>query len=831
MRVLTAMSLIMWCGCSVLAAGDAASVVAQRREMLGRRPFASAIPRSNEPTGELVVLRTWPDPIDMRIAVAALQGIANRDRPRLYIGLDKPLYWLEYYGGKVYHTVEPDVWKVFERFGDRVRGIVVYDFSLDALPNVAITYAGIEDLIPATPALAEELASRFGWKTVHDLRGRWKTRYEAYRWAFENLFPRCDKWVLTHYNHGYQPKEPDPFGMDPETLKTGFMVDYAVEFRSFAWHVPGQPTQEEVALAEQIMQAVPLFTPIFGRSSTQDTFPEPAFVSWVAKFANLHIPAGMGNTSVLSGARLPAGLLKQKNLPAVRDFGPDKVYLAFTNSEHDNLEHVIGGGPPWHRLGMETDDPWKIWWSDPWRGRVPIGWPIGPLIADLAPTTLAHFTTTATDNDYLMAALSGLCLSDPEQFGSAYPDDQDRLLDEYVKLTGEYMARLGWTQLQPVGTPAILRHFAKGIPGIPGMMEGYGPHKGMSAEKAAYLLDGVPVFHALTEGTTGTSRTRPLGEMNALKAERLADEIKAIKVDERPAFLHIWTVGWDFGPTTLKLAADRLPSDYIVVRPDELAALFKKYRGPKAELASTGPRVTPSGTVRETVRADALEIDTGGIKVEIGWGTKPQPPIKRVMGPDGRWRGAGRLILNNPHGMSTSSMRCEKTKDTPSEKRYLLTYLYSNGGSASVSVTAFAGRPFVLIENTSRGVDLPSWGFDAYPGFQPDTLTTDTGTRTLDYKDTRSMANLPWSRWTVLSKTLRQGRGDGERDAVGILTVSFADWSNSPAILWQREGSCYWEFYYGRTGSVRFAVAVLDRNDSKAWKRIWNELNAASDSR
>ena len=382
------------------------------------------------------------------------------------------------------------------------------------------------------------------------------------------------------------------------------------------------------------------------------------------------------------------------------------------------------------------------------------------------------------------------------------------------------MKRLGWTQLQPVGTPAILRHFAKGIPGITGMMEGYGPHKGMTPEKAAYMLDGVPVFHALTEGTTGTLRTRPLGEVNARKAKSLADEIKALKITERPAFLHVWTTGWDFGPTTLKLPADQLPADYVVVRPDELAALFKKYRGSKAELTLAAPSITPSGTVTESTKADGLVIDTGKIKVEIGWGTDPQPPIKRVMGPDGRWRGAGTLVLNNPRHLTVKSMQCKRTKVTPAEKHYLLSYVYSNGGTASVKITAYAGRPFVLIENESRGVDLPSWSFDAYPDFHPDTLATDGGSRPLDYKDTKSVGNLPWSRWMVLSK-----KSGPERDAVGMFTVSWADWSNAVTILWQRKPGCYWEFYYDRTGCVKFAVAVLDRDDPAAPQRIWNELN------
>src|SRR5690606_30004165 len=131
--------------------------------------------------------------------------------------------------------------------------------------------------------------------------------------------------------------------------------------------------------------------------------------------------------------------------------------------EKDNLEHVIGGGTPWHRTTMDTDDPYRIWWCDPLRGQVPIGWPLGPLAAEIAPTSLAYYTTTSTDNDCLMVALSGLCLSDPENYGGAYPEIRDKLLDEYCRMTGDFMKRLNWTIAQPVATPAHLRHFVKNI--------------------------------------------------------------------------------------------------------------------------------------------------------------------------------------------------------------------------------------------------------------------------------------------------------------------------------------------------------------------------------
>lgn len=791
----------------------------RRRELGKQRQFKTAVPRSAEPEGELIVLRVWPDPVDMRIALAALQGMTNRDKPKLYIGVDKPLKWLEYYGGKTVTKIEADVWKIFERYKDKPKGIVLYDWSIDALSNVAITYAGIEDLIPATPELAKEFQTRFGWKVVHDIRGKWKTRYEAYKWSFDNLFPKCSKVALDHYNHGFEPDTPDPLNANSDIQRTGFMVDYSVEFRLFNWHLPTDPSKQEFELAERIMQSVPFHTPIFGRSSTQDTYAEPAFVIYCAKYANLHIPAGMGSTSVLSGVQIPDEKLRQRNYP-VRALDRTKIYIAFTNSEHDNLEHVIGGGPPWQRLGFETDDPYRIWWCDPLRGKIPIGWPIGPLVADLAPSTMAHFANTATQNDYFLAALSGLCLSEPEAYGEAYPEHQDALLDEYCRMTGDYMRRLNWTQLQPVGTPAILRHFVKEIPEITGMMEGYGPKKGMNYPKANCLVDGVPVFYALTEGTFGTSRERTISSEYARKSKALAEQIQAISVADRPAFMHIWTVGWDFGPTTLKMTADLLPPHYEVVRPDELASLYKQSEAAR-ELKRADPKLIPSGTVNETPDGDSgLIVDTGKIKVQLAWGNTPVPAVQRIMGVDGKWRGAGMLTAYNPRDLQYKSMTCTKTKDLAAEKEYLLKYVFATGERLAFTVRAIAGQPFVIVKEECWGMDIPSWGFDIRTDFVPDQLRTDDSNKTLDYRDDSAKGSLPFYRWMLACKD----KGP-DRDLIGFMTYSFSDWTSGSVLLWQRKDRGFWEFYHTRSGMKQFAIVALDRTEVDAPAKLWTLLN------
>ena len=819
--IILMIGLFICCACPILADSNSASTIAKRTELSKNKPYSSIVPRSNEPTGYIKVLRIWPEPNEARIAIACLQGIVNREKPQLYIGIDKPLRWLEYYGGKI--TIEPterDIYKIYDHFKGSVKGIVIYDFSLDALANIAITYAGLEDLIPATPELAKTLSEKFGWKVVHDLRGKWNTRYEAYKWAYENLFPKCTKYALTHYNHGILNLSDDPTDPSSDTGRTGFLTDYAVAFRMFVWHVPTVPTKEEELLAEQIFESVAFHTPIFGRSSTQDCFPEPAFVSWVAEYANLHIPAGMCNTSVLSGAQVPPELLTQKQVPLGRDMGPDKIYITFTISEKDNLEHVIGGGTPWHRCMMDSEDPYRVWWADNWRGKVPLGWPLGPLVAEIAPTSLAYYTNTATDNDCLMVALSGLCLSDPENYGSVYPELRDKLLSEYCQFTGDFMKRLNWPIAQPVGAPAQLRYFVKNIPSMQGIMEGYSTHNGMTPDKANYLLDGVPVFHSALGIVVGTDRSRALGEENIRKARGLADQLLALPRN-KPAFYHIWLVGWDFGPTTVKMGVDLLPPEFVVVRPDELAALYKKYNGSEAEITATKPSIKPSGTVKETINGkDGLIIDTGKAKFEIAWQDETQPPFKRIMGVDGKWRGSGRLLHHNSDKLTVKQLSSKKTLDTAEEKVYELTYTYSNDRILTFEIKAIAGYPCLLVTERSKDIELPSWSFYPYTDLQPDTVFTDGGEQALDYKTVTSMGSMPWQRWMLAGK--KEG---SERDLVGFFTVSWAEWSTGSMIFRQHsQPTAFCEFYPGN-GMKKFAIGVLDKNDGDAPKRVWNELN------
>lgn len=93
-------------------------------------------------------------------AVAALQGIVNRDAPRLYLrfveshGMNIDDHWLQivtqnsdWLCGRQ-RTTARDLPALIHRYRDEIKGVVVYDPNVAATSNLASTIAGVEDLLP-----------------------------------------------------------------------------------------------------------------------------------------------------------------------------------------------------------------------------------------------------------------------------------------------------------------------------------------------------------------------------------------------------------------------------------------------------------------------------------------------------------------------------------------------------------------------------------------------------------------------------------------------------------------------------------------------------------
>ncbi|MDE3067240.1 MAG: hypothetical protein KGJ60_06760 [Verrucomicrobiota bacterium] len=92
--------------------------------------------------------------------LAALQGLANRSAPRLYLfycsefGVETNRFWFDWFrrrDGWLRHTrVRPlnGVTEVVSTFRDAFDGLTVYDPNVPATSNLASTAAGVERLLP-----------------------------------------------------------------------------------------------------------------------------------------------------------------------------------------------------------------------------------------------------------------------------------------------------------------------------------------------------------------------------------------------------------------------------------------------------------------------------------------------------------------------------------------------------------------------------------------------------------------------------------------------------------------------------------------------------------
>ncbi|PIU89102.1 MAG: hypothetical protein CO096_10740 [Armatimonadetes bacterium CG_4_9_14_3_um_filter_66_14] len=159
------------------------------------RPFPDIFPRSASPARELLVCAVRKEPPDRRLMLLCLQGLVNRTRPEVYCLLGpNDEQWLDWIRQRKWidqaTPTTPDA--LLARYRDRVKGVVVYDSRLPASKNVATMIASVKDGL----AVSARVAGKLGLPVLDDLHDRWQTSVDAYRWAFDNLWPQLNHHVI-----------------------------------------------------------------------------------------------------------------------------------------------------------------------------------------------------------------------------------------------------------------------------------------------------------------------------------------------------------------------------------------------------------------------------------------------------------------------------------------------------------------------------------------------------------------------------------------------------------------------------------------------------------
>lgn len=206
---------------------------------------------------------------DTMHTLAAVQGLANRKAPQLYVlfcagfGVETDQFWLDWFRGEdgwlKSAGVVPlgSVEEVVRTFRKSIKGLVVYDPAVPATACVASTAAGCEDVLPvrfsrATNSMFALLTGKLGlpvrlWLVNPDGTPRFtgkglipdlgepstgSAKNDAYRWAIRKYIEsgKCDPRFAAYYIDSYWMKCGNLLGWDQHTLSNH---DYFIARRAF----------------------------------------------------------------------------------------------------------------------------------------------------------------------------------------------------------------------------------------------------------------------------------------------------------------------------------------------------------------------------------------------------------------------------------------------------------------------------------------------------------------------------------------------------------------------------------------------------------------------
>jgi len=469
-------------------------------------PVERVFPKSERPE-HLYVLEAYEETAEIKLMLATLQGVVNKSIPRIYLlmssGKFDPLFdreedWLEhmeeYYGVTSEEVESP--WALLDLFLEEIQGVIVYDPDLPDSINLATMMSGLNRAIVISPEQMEEVSVR-GLSVMTDLRGRWTGNVEMYRWAFEELWPQCNRRVLAFLHE------------DLPVLR-----DYLVRNNIFCvnlnYHVP-----EERALLEEILSTTPHNIPVLGWAVD-----ELIGVATFSKYGKFHVPTDyVSNLSVHSG--LPAKPYTQYYSTVVPPL-ENKIYVSFAITDGDSLSFT-------HRWGRTN-------WDDPAREEVPLAWETAPGLIDLAPGILDYYFTTASEKNLFVCPVTGVGYMYP----NLYPD-----LDRFLELTLPYYQALDldvqWLINNDMTFPdPILNRYDDFLSPL-GFLIDYWPTGDLGYY---YTSRGVPVLRNQYVFLLGTRE-----QVEAILREKKAQ--KPFISPDRPMFVYIGANGWVVTPSYL----------------------------------------------------------------------------------------------------------------------------------------------------------------------------------------------------------------------------------------------------------------------------------------
>ena len=502
------------------------------------------VPKSPPPARTIQTVSLHGLSKDERMAVTCLQGLLARKQPLLFLvrnGVEDQ-FWMDWCVAKGHVDAFEAVadWKSLVRLHrDSIKGVVVTDPALYRGDLLAVNVAACEDLLVASPKLAEEL----GLPVVVDLRGRFATYAEGLEWLWTTYKDRLNPHLCDFRFPGLL-----PFGT----------FDYVYQWRGLMFWVAG-PREEHLAgvdrlaerdLVARILAEMPAGGVCVGFPGMGDGegMGEPPGVELLSRFGkSLVCTNHQGNHSLSSSIRIER--LAPPSAPPAPPLERDKIYIALNLSDGDN--QILWPGF------------FRRYFEHPAFGTFPLAFGIGPPILELQPAVAQWYFERSTPTTEFFADVSGAGYMQPDHFAEAYAD-KDKVWADYLAWTRRLMEPLGLRTIRTVGgSDDNVARYAAALPFCHSIFADMGRYSGRSGiENLTYSLpDGMPVFRAVTSWRDGK--------------EGFLREIREQVGEQRPAFVNGFVHCWTFSMDDLAKIHETRDADMVFVTPSQLAQLYR----------------------------------------------------------------------------------------------------------------------------------------------------------------------------------------------------------------------------------------------------------------
>ncbi len=428
---------------------------------------------------------------DVAKFVSSLQGVVNRERPRLAVrflngdSATGPVqlddYWLgvmrqDWLKDRVVEN-EADLGRLIQRFRGDCVGVVLWDPKVLATSNVAATICGVESWLPVRAGSTFETLLRQYWPDYpvklslvdrFDGHESGSVKCDAYLWAKRTYLDtgRCHPTLMAYFIDAYT-QVPDQPGFNYHDLANATLAnhDYYIAQRAFffdlgVWADEPSVDDPKQAPGTDRKTLMTLLKAQYERNGGSGFTTVGGFIPWNLKYTNSG-PAGGKHDPVATeweyAAILSAhnaimdadaiGLSCMTNASAWRFFPMQPRYKQNPKPEPQKLEEKI------YVLIYMGDYDSAAWlsrhiplvWDDPDRGSLPIAWAFNPNLCDRAPYVFDYVYRTKSKNDWFIGGDSGAGYLNPtlltgDRLGSGLPD----ALDLWVKHNQAYYDRFDY---------------------------------------------------------------------------------------------------------------------------------------------------------------------------------------------------------------------------------------------------------------------------------------------------------------------------------------------------------------------------------------------------